>query len=106
VLTPFARGEEVEGALPAPVMPGVTRSVVLGVAEAEGFEVQRKMLSIDDLLEADEVMLTNSGWGVLPVTAVEQQTIGDGMVGPVTATLRAGWLDAISKETGANASGT
>ncbi|MEM1027204.1 MAG: aminotransferase class IV [Planctomycetota bacterium] len=101
LLTPFARGEEVEGALPAPVLPGITRGVVLEAAEALGIEVKRKMLSIDDLLGADEVLLTNSGWGVLPVTAVEKQTIGDGTVGAITQQLRQAWRDAIAQETGA-----
>ncbi|MEM8783718.1 MAG: aminotransferase class IV [Planctomycetota bacterium] len=100
LLTPFARGEEAEGALPAPVLPGVTRGVVLEVAEATGVEVRRKMLSIDDLLTADEVMLTNSGWGVLPVSAVEKQAVGTGGVGEVTRQLRSGWLSAIAEETG------
>ncbi len=100
LLTPFARGEEVEGALPAPVLPGITRGVVLQLAQAQGIDVKRRMLGIDDLLGADEVMLTNSGWGILPVTAVERTTLGDGSVGGLTQQLRQGWLDAIASETG------
>ncbi len=101
LLTPFAKGEEVEGALPAPVLPGITRAALFELAEAEGIEVRRKMLSIDDLLGADEVMLTNSGWGVLPVTKVEQHAIGNGNVGTVTTWLRHALLDTIERETGA-----
>ena len=100
VLTAFACGEEVEGALPAPVLPGVTRGVVLEAAETAGIDVRRRMLTIDDLLAADEVMLTNSGWGVLPVTKVERQDVGRGEVGPITRQLRQAWLDAIAAECG------
>ena len=87
LLTPFARGEEVPEALRAPVLPGVTRAAVLELAETRGLSVQRRMLTVQDLLEADEVMLTNAGWGVLPVTKVEQSAIADGQVGPITRQL-------------------
>ncbi len=99
ILTPFAHGEEVEGALPAPVLPGVTRAAVIELAERAGIEVRRKMLSIDDLLEADEVMLTNAGWYVLPVSAVDKHTVGSGGVGELTAKLRSDLLGLIENET-------
>ena len=99
LLTPYARGEEVPGALRAPVLPGVTRAAVIELAHQQAIEVQRKMLSVEDLLEADEVMLTNSGWGVLPVTKIEQRTIGDGKVGVLTHSLREALSQLIELET-------
>ncbi|MEM7624900.1 MAG: aminotransferase class IV [Planctomycetota bacterium] len=99
VFTPFARGEEAPEALRAPVLPGVTRAAVTELAHEAGVAVMRKMLTVEDLLGADEVMLTNSGWGVLPVTKVEQKTIGDGKVGPMTEALRVGLVALIEKET-------
>lgn len=97
LLTPFARGEEVPDALPAPVLPGVTRAVVLELAEAADIPVSKRMLSIEDLLGADEVFLTNSSWQVLPVTRIEKKAIGG--VGPVTLRLREALLKLIDKET-------
>jgi len=99
LLTPFAHGEEVPGALHAPVLPGVTRAVVIELALAAGIDVQRKMLSVDDLLSADEVFLTNSGWQILPVTSVEKQPIAGGQVGDLTKRLRQELLDLIEQET-------
>lgn len=99
LLTPIARGEEEQGALPAPVLPGTTRSHIIELAEARDIPVHRKMLSINDLLEADEVFLTNAGWLVLPVTTVEKKKIADGKVGPVTQTLRTALVEAIDRET-------
>jgi branched-subunit amino acid aminotransferase/4-amino-4-deoxychorismate lyase len=90
--TPIARGEEETGALPAPVLPGITRRVILEAAPALDLEIERRMLDINDLLSADEVFLTNSSWGVLPVVAVEKEKIGAGMVGAVTRGLREHWL--------------
>lgn len=97
--TPIAHGEEVEGAIKAPVLPGITRAAVLELAEQAGLTVQKKMLSVEDLLDADEVMLTNSGWQVLPVTQVEKKTIGNGEVGPRTTELRTALLELIDRET-------
>lgn len=94
VSTPVARGEEPEGGLPSPVLPGIVREEVLGWAAGEGREVRREMLGIEDLLTADEMLLTNSSWGILPVTSLERETIGDGVPGPVATALRTWWLEA------------
>lgn len=95
LLTPFARGEEKHGALPAPVLPGITRAAILELAETEGIDTKRCMLTITDLLEADEVFLTNSSWQVLPVTAVEKADIGGARVGPITKRMRSALLELI-----------
>lgn len=99
LLTPIARGEEKAEALPAPVLPGVTRQAVIELAEAQGLKVNKQMLSVEDLLEADEVFLTNGNWKVLPVVAVEQKTIADGKVGTVTQSLREALLGLVENET-------
>ncbi|MCE9590903.1 MAG: aminotransferase class IV [Planctomycetes bacterium] len=97
--TPIARGEEVKDGLPAPVLPGITRAAVIELALGMGVTVHRRMLGVADLLDADEVFLTNSGWHVLPVTSVEKKTIGDGRVGETTTQLRTALLELIDRET-------
>jgi branched-subunit amino acid aminotransferase/4-amino-4-deoxychorismate lyase len=87
--TPIARGEEAgPDALPSPVLPGITRMKVMGAAKELGIEVRARMMSVGDLLDADEVFLTNSSWGVLPVVRVEAEAIGSGEVGEVTKRVR------------------
>lgn len=98
LLTPIARGEEAEGAITFPVLPGITRATVIELAEHFDIPVHRRMLSINDVLEADELMLTNSSWQVLPVVRVEQEAVGDGKPGPVTMRLREALLDRIRRE--------
>lgn len=102
LLTPYARGEEAQGALPAPVLPGITRAAVLELAQEHSIPVQRRMLSVNDLLEADEVFLTNSSWHILPVTRVEKAAIRDGKPGPITQRLREALLERIEQETRSN----
>ena len=104
LLTPFARGEEMQGALRAAVLPGITRAAVIEIAEAMSLPVQRRMLDVNDLLDADEIFLTNSSWHLLPVTRVEKKTIADGKPGPISRRLRAALLELIERET-ANAAG-
>ncbi len=99
LLTPIARGEEVDGGLRAPVLPGITRDVILEGALELGLTVERRMLDIDDLLKADEVFLTNSSWGVLPVVKVEKELIDNGSVGKHTLALREHWIETVDRET-------
>ena len=116
--TPIARGEEIGReptdrdddpmapagekaggvALPSPVLPGVTRGAVVELAEMRSIPVEKRMLSIEDLLSADEVFLTNSSWGVLPVVAIEAHTVGSGTPGEMTKSLREGWVRSVTGE--------
>ena len=88
-VTPIGGGGEAAGALPSPVLPGITRGAVIDAARELGIDVTARMLTIDDVLGADELLLTNSSWGVLPVVAVEASNIGAGTPGEVTRQLRA-----------------
>ncbi len=98
LLTPIARGDEGEGTLASAVLPGITRSVVREIAAGLGIGCGEQMLTITDVLEADEVFLTNSSWGVLPVVQVEAKAIGDGYVGPISKTLRERYWRIVEQE--------
>jgi branched-chain amino acid aminotransferase len=78
-------------AQPGPVLPGITRAFVLESAAMMGVEPEIADLTIDDLLDADEVFLTNSLWGVLPVVRVEAKVIGTGTPGELARRLRRAW---------------
>lgn len=97
--TPIARGEEEDGALTAPVLPGITRQTIIELAQSMSIGTSRRMLNIEDLLEADEVFVTNSSWGVLPVVGVEREAIADGNVGQMTGRLRQAWIETVDRET-------
>ncbi|MCL4221389.1 MAG: aminotransferase class IV [Phycisphaerales bacterium] len=86
--TPIAHGEEERGGMPSPVLPGITRAAIIEIAQRQGIGTMKRMLTIDDVLDADELFLTNSSWGVLPVVRVEAEEIGDGTPGEMTRELR------------------
>jgi branched-subunit amino acid aminotransferase/4-amino-4-deoxychorismate lyase len=105
IRVPFARGEEsasdgAHAAVPSmrpPVLPGRTRAAIILWAEGGGtgvgrIEVERAALTIEDVLAADELFLTNSSWGVMPVVRVERHTVGAGVPGPVARAMREKWL--------------
>jgi branched-chain amino acid aminotransferase len=70
-----------------PVLPGVARKHVCEIAGAESIELVEKDLTIQELLAADEVFITNVIMLILPVVAVEAHTVGDGKVGEITKKL-------------------
>ncbi|MBI4579011.1 MAG: aminotransferase class IV family protein [Planctomycetes bacterium] len=77
--------------LDTPVLPGVTRAAVIELARRENVPVDESPCTIDDLLEADEVFLTNAIMEVMPVTRVERHAIGSGKPGPIARALAAAY---------------
>jgi len=86
--------------LETPVLPGIARKTVLQLARQQSVEVVEKDLFITDLLEADEVFLTNVVMEVLPVVSIERHTVGAGAVGPVAQRLREGFAQILEEECG------
>jgi branched-subunit amino acid aminotransferase/4-amino-4-deoxychorismate lyase len=70
--------------LGTPVLPGVARQTVCDLADTHHLDLQETALRIDDLLGADEVFITNVIMKIMPVVSIEQHTVGQGTVGPVT----------------------
>lgn len=78
------------GALVTPdqgMLEGISRRTVIEIARSLGLPLQLRALPADELRGAQEVLLSTSGGGVLPVTRVDQQVIGDGKPGPITRQL-------------------
>ncbi|MHC4289895.1 MAG: aminotransferase class IV [Planctomycetota bacterium] len=67
-----------------PVLPGIARKTVIEIAEDENIPCHERLLQVGDLLEADEVFLTNVIMEVLPVTSVEAHTVAEGKPGDMT----------------------
>ncbi|KOX96551.1 aminotransferase class IV [Halorubrum tropicale] len=76
--------------LDGPILPGVTRSTVIELAESEGIPVEEGTYAPDAVREADEVFLTNTTWEVRPVATVDGIAVdgdGEGVAGPLTTLL-------------------
>jgi len=83
-----------------PVLPGVARKTVCRLAIQNSIKLTEKDLTIDDLLGADEVFLTNVIMQVMPITKIEKHTVGDGLVGPVSKKLHTLFDQLVKSECG------
>jgi len=70
------------------ILDGVTRGKVLELARGAGIEAQEvSFLAPESLRAAHEVFLTSAVRGILPVTSVDGQPVGNGRPGPLTQRL-------------------
>ena len=73
--------------LSAGALYGITRQVVLELAEEEGLAVSEPNLTRYDLFNADECFLTGTGAEIVPVVKIDGRVIGTGKPGPITRKL-------------------
>jgi len=69
-------------------LAGITRRSVIELARQAGQRVDEGSLTTEDLLRSDEVLVTSTAGGIMPVTAVAGKQIGTGAPGPLTRKLR------------------
>ncbi|MBI3835110.1 MAG: aminotransferase class IV [Planctomycetes bacterium] len=84
--------------LDTPVLPGITRGIVLDLARKEGIESEETDLGIHDVLNADEVFITNSIMQVLPVVRVEKSEISGSRVGEMTGRISKAYRALVKSE--------
>lgn len=65
------------------VLGGITRMHVLKAAEPH-FDIEIGVISLDQLLSADDVFITSTTKKVLPIVKLDDQLIGDGRPGTLT----------------------
>jgi branched-chain amino acid aminotransferase len=63
---------------------GITRDVVLEIAQSMGITVKEQNMGYFDLYSADEVFVTGTAAEVAPITVIDGRSIGTGKPGPVT----------------------
>jgi D-alanine transaminase len=83
------------------ILPGITRGLVLRLAERAGVPVREHVLRRDDLAEVSELFLTGTTSEVLPLVTVDGRPVGDGRPGPVTRRLQEVYRQAVREFVGA-----
>lgn len=66
------------------VLLGITRQTLFDISEQMNIECLARDISAGDLKTADEVFITSTAGGVMPVTKVDDGPIGSGLIGPLT----------------------
>lgn len=68
------------------MLRGITRKQVLSIA-ARQMDVEERDIHLEELLQAAETFLTSTTKRIMPVLAIDGNTIGDGKPGPITRRL-------------------
>lgn len=82
---------DAEGRIATPgegMLKGVTRANVLRMLADHG-DVTERDVPLMELWDASEVFITSTTKGAMPITTIDDRTIGAGVPGPVTAEVRA-----------------
>jgi branched-chain amino acid aminotransferase len=69
-------------------LAGITRRSLIELARESGQQVDEDRLTAEDLLRSDEVLVTSTAGGIMPVTVIDGKPVGTGAPGPLTRQLR------------------
>lgn len=66
------------------ILHGITREIILQIAEEQQIPVHFEALPVEELNSIDECFLTGTNSEVMPVIQIDGQVVGSGKPGPVT----------------------
>ena len=65
-------------------LPGITRLMLLDILRKDNsIEVEERVVTLDELLDADEVWISSSSKELAPVVNIDDKPVGDGQIGDV-----------------------
>ena len=65
-------------------LPGITRLMLLDILRKDNsIEVEERVVTLDELLDADEVWISSSSKELAPVVSIDDKPVGDGKIGDV-----------------------
>lgn len=70
------------------ILPGITRDVIIDLAQENGLNVREEPISLAALQTASEIWLTSSTREILPVNSLDDKPVGSGQIGPVWHTMQ------------------
>jgi len=80
-------GEVLTPSIESNILPGITREAVLNLCAAHRIRCDERLMNFADVLFAQEVFITNSLIGVMPVREIDGKAFGKTCPGPLTAQL-------------------
>jgi D-alanine transaminase len=76
------------------VLEGIRYGLIEEICRSKGLGFELRRISRDEVLGADEVLLSSATKEVLPVTRIDGRPVGSGQPGPVYARLIDGYQEA------------
>jgi D-alanine transaminase len=80
------------------ILPGITRSLILNLAQRAGIALHEHMLKKTDLKRVSELFLTGTTSEVLPIIKVDGEPIGTGLPGDVTRRLQEAYREKVREQ--------
>ena len=80
------------------ILHGITRQTMLRVAQQMNLKFVERIYKLDEVLQADEALITASSIYVLPVSKIDDHVIADGRGGRFTVALRKAYLETARAE--------
>lgn len=71
------------------ILKGITRREIFKSCKEKNIEIVEKDLGLLEVMEADEIFLSNTKFGVTPVVCIDDKIVGDGKVGRKTKEIMA-----------------
>lgn len=75
------------------ILQGITRRTVLELAEQQGLQINITDINCSEAAEADEIFVTSTAGGIMPVTKLDGIILNSGEPGPITEQLRQAYWD-------------
>jgi D-alanine transaminase len=82
------------------ILPGIRRRVILELAISQSFEVEQRLFTVAEAIEADEAFLSSALTLVLPIRSIDGHEIGTHVPGTLTHQVRQMYLQQIIKTAG------
>ena len=80
------------------ILPGIRRRTLIEIAEREGIELEQRLFTIEEALEADEAFISSATTITLPVVSINGREIADGRPGEITGKLRKLYIEKLLEE--------
>jgi branched-chain amino acid aminotransferase len=77
-------------------LEGITRDTAITIAKYLGYKVKERSISRTELYIADEIFLTGTAAEIIAVTSIDHRTIGNGIEGSVTKSIREKYSEIVS----------
>lgn len=75
------------------ILQGITRTTIMSIVSELNLSLKEELFSPERLKAADEVFMSSSGLGVMPVHRVDNTVIHNHVTGKITAKLRSFYVD-------------
>jgi len=83
------------------ILPGIRRKVLLEIANKYGIEVEERLFSVKEALNADEAFMSSATTFVLPIVELDGKKIANGKPGPIYRKMREMYIESAISVAGA-----